>query len=780
MNAHIRKSDGAPQELRAHCRAVSGLAADSLAPLGLAATGAVAGLLHDMGKATRAFQAYLADSFAHPERRGCGSVPHAPVGAIFAYERWFQRDPMPALAAQIVSMAVYGHHASLPDCLNEAGESPYLSYFSPEGKRGLFYGEAVENYLREVAPPDELDALFARAQAEIGAVFARLEADDRAHPLGMVARTVLSAVVDADRWDSACFERGADPFAPTERTPDWAALLRRLEGYMAETFTEKSDLNDIRARISRDCLACADLGPGIFTLTVPTGGGKTFSTLRYALAHAAAADMRRVFYVIPFNTILDQNAADIRAALGDYEGILEHHSGVVWDDEAEEAEYRLLTERWDSPIVLTSMVQFLNAIYRKENTDARRMRALAHSVLIFDEIQALPGKCTRLFESAVRFLVRFCGCTVVLCTATQPRLELPAREMIGDVGDLFSKMRRVHYVDEARPAVTNAEAAEKLAGLMGRHGSVLAVVNTKAAAREIHLLVKEALAGRAACYHLSTNMCPAHRIAILDEVKARTKKGARKPTFLISTALIEAGINVSFPAVVRSLAGLASVIQAAGRCNRNAEDATGTVYLWKLGDEKLDKLPEIRAGQALSDAYLEHFGESADRIADPDVISLYFDDERKKFEKDLSYPYPDWNTNLRDMLAGNEKCVRAARDAGTGTLSRVVFRQSFRTAGEAFNVIDQNTRPILVPYGEGASIIADLLGGHDMEDEIRLIRRAQRFSVNVYENVYRALSDSGALYPVGDTGIVALRSEFYDAESGLQVEPGAMELLDID
>jgi CRISPR-associated endonuclease/helicase Cas3 len=406
------------------------------------------------------------------------------------------------------------------------------------------------------------------------------------------------------------------------------------------------------------------------------------------------------------------------------------------------------------------------------------MRALAHSVLIFDEIQALPKRCTRLFENAIRFLVRFCGCTVVLCTATQPRLNLAAQEMIGDVGDLFRKMRRVRYFNETRPEVTYAEAAEKLVGLVDKHESVLAVVNTKDAARQIYQLVKEALAGKAACYHLSTNMCPAHRLAILDEVKARTHKDARKPTFLISTALIEAGINVSFPAVVRSLAGLGSVIQAAGRCNRNAEAETGTVYLWRLAEENLSKLPEIHDGQALSDTYLQKYADCVDRIADPDVIAKYFEDEREKSEKELPFPYPKWNSNLCDLLGKNGKCANEAKSRKNGVLDRLAIAPSFRTAGEVFNVINQNTRALLVPYGgEGKKLIADILGAHDMKEEIRLIRRAQHFSVNAYEHSFNALEKKGALYPLGDTGIVALREEFYGAESGLQVEPAEMELM---
>jgi len=783
MIAHIRKSDKAEQRLGAHCRAASEFARRSLQPIGLGATGALAGLLHDMGKATAAFQAYLREPAAHPDRKPADSPAHAPIGAAFACEQWFNGDEGRKRTAQIVSMAVFGHHAGLPDCLDIHGKSPYLLHFDPAGREKLHYSEAVDNYLREVAGSDELNLLFERVCGEMRAAEEKLDSDagERAFQLGMLARTVLSAVVDADRWDSARFERGDDSAEPDAPLPDWSALLKKLEAHLG-SLPRRNAIDDLRADISMQCLRCGRLSPGIFALTVPTGGGKTFSTLRFSLEHILSNEMRRVFYVIPFNTILDQNADDIREALDQYDGILEHHSGVVWDDEEDESEYRRLTERWDMDIVFTSMVQFLNALFRKENTDARRMRALMHSVLIFDEVQALPKKCTGLFEKAIRFLVRFYGCTVVLCTATQPRFELPAVEMIGDVPRLFSDMhrvRRIHYVDRSRAAISNAEAAEKIVELMDRHGSVLLVVNTKPVARAVYSLAKKALAGKAATFHLSTNMCAAHRLDILAEVKARTGSGSRKPTLLISTQLIEAGINVSFPAVVRSLAGLSSINQAAGRCNRNAEDELGTVYLWKLSEEKLTSLAEILAERELADAYLRHFEDQIDRIGDPDVLALYFGDERREFSGALSYPHIDWNTNLCEMLSENGKCKGAAEEAHTGMSQKLCLKQSFRKAGETFEVIDQKTRPVVVPYGEGKEIIAALFGAHDMKEEIRLMRRAQRFSVNVYEHEYRALEDRHALYPVGETGIVALREEFYSAEIGLVLDPAGMELLNI-
>lgn len=227
-------------------------------------------------------------------------------------------------------------------------------------------------------------------------------------------------------------------------------------------------------------------------LTVPTGGGKTLSSLRFALGHAARG-MERIFYVIPFNTILDQNARDIREALDGYDGILEHHGNVVVEDEGERMHYRRLTERWDSRIILTSMVQFLNALYRRENTNARRMHRLTRSVIVFDEIQALPRRCKVLFERAVNFLVLNCGCTVLLCTATQMEFDnivMPnGNELMGDekeLSRLYDALTRVRWNPELRAGLTNADAARKLQNLMRSHGSVLAIVNTKAVAWDVY------------------------------------------------------------------------------------------------------------------------------------------------------------------------------------------------------------------------------------------------------------------------------------------------------
>ena len=404
----------------------------------------------------------------------------------------------------------------------------------------------------------------------------------------MLTRLLLSILIDADRYDSTCFEYGI-PSVYIEQQPDWAALLLRFDDFRRRELDTSGDIGRIRAAVSDQCFKHAAENSGVYTLSVPTGGGKTFSSLRYALKHASLYNKRRIFYIIPYNTILDQNAQDIRHALSDYPSILEHHCDVVTLSQNEAETHHRLTERWNSDIILTSLVQFLNACFGASNTDARRLHSLTDSVLIFDEIQSLPAHCKTLFERTITFLSVCCGATVVLCTATQPQLELscPSAELMSDYDGLFRDMRRVSYIPQLDRPMHNSEAAAKLAEMLKSH-SVLTIVNTKPAAHDIYTktaamlsesgmrpvfadisstpeqlsaLARQNGPADILCIHLSTSLCPAHRKLLLRWVKLWLREKAR--VFCISTSLIEAGINVSFPVVVRSLAGLPSIVQAA-------------------------------------------------------------------------------------------------------------------------------------------------------------------------------------------------------------------------
>lgn len=770
-------------------------------PLGLEKTAALIGLMHDMGKATRAFAQYLRAP-ATAAGRPASPHTHAPVGAAYAYERWFQKENERSrrLTAQCISLCIFGHHAGLCDCLDSTGKSPYADAMKRE-MSNRHYGEATAAFLRSVASADELDALYESACAEVNA-FVCASADaaprERRFRQGMLCRLLLSILVDADRWDAACFEYGRDALAE-EPVPDWQRLLNTFDAYRAAHLTGTGPIDRIRASIAEDCFARAADAPGIVTLTVPTGGGKTFSSLRYALKHAAVHRHRRIFYIIPYNTILDQNARDIRAALGDDASILEHHANVVVEPvggktrEEAEAQYRQLTERWDSGIILTSLVQFLNACYTSSNTDARRMHRLTNAILIFDEVQSLPRHCKTLFEWAIGFLSACCGCTVVLCTATQPRLELSRKptELMPNVDERYEQLRRVRYVPELDGGRTYASAALKIARL-AQASSVLTVVNTRRAAYSLYALTRASLAerdvrfaevdaavpdarlaaavqaipaGHVLCVYLSTLLCPAHRKGLIAWIKAFLKAGRRVLCF--STSLIEAGVNVSFPVVIRSLAGLPSIVQAAGRANRSMEYAEGLVYVWDFHEEELHCLKDVQQGANITRALLsvEGFADSMDM---PDSLKCYFDREEDYVRGEKDYPCREAGGSLTELLSDNTARRTAAK--GYRSTSTLVLRQSFREAGTRFEVIPQRSRAVIVPYREGRSIIEALRAAHDMQETIRLLRAAQAYTVALYDDQYRRLEQAGALLPVGESGAVALAEGYYDAQAGVRVD----------
>lgn len=777
--AHADQKTGRTQDLKKHAENTALLCRRFAEPLGLAQTAQLIALVHDMGKGTAAFQAYLRDD----EKRK--THPHAPAGAIFAYEHWFSGNKAQRRAAQIIALCVYGHHAGLMDCVNESAEPAFIQNMQRD-THDLYYEEAVKYFLENVASLQTLDGLFDGACEELEKF--RTKGKKGAFYNGLTARLLLSMLVDADRYDAACFEYGEDALAqPPE--PAWDELLGRLEAYADAHFTLSTPIDQIRAEIAARCGEASEGAPGVYRLTVPTGGGKTLSSLRFALRQAAHG-MERIFYVIPFNTILDQNARDIRKALDGYEGILEHHGNVVVEDEGERMQHRRLTERWDSPIILTSMVQFLNALYRCENTNARRMHRLTRSVIIFDEIQALPRKCKGLFERAVNFLALNCGCTVLLCTATQMKFEkivMPEQnELMGDKGELarlYDALVRVRWIPELCEGLTNAEAAHKLEGLMRSYGSVLTIVNTKAAAWDVYqqtvdLLKEQGMrpvsidcgldkaavirqAGEAEqsavlCVYLSTLLCPKHRLAYIDFMKAWLEGGGR--TFCVSTALIEAGINISFPAVVRSLAGIPSIVQAGGRCNRNMERERGDVYIWAFKEEVLRNLQEIENAQSCTLKLYHEKLNDFEALCKPIGIQEYFSHEQCYTQKTERYPCK--GGTLVDLLGENSTFAN-------GTADQFPLKQAFRTAGGIFRVIDEDTRAVLVPYGEGKDIISDLLSQSGIKQRALLLARAQQYSVNVYDSMLRQLEREGAVYDVGDTGVVALKPEYYDVQRGL-------------
>lgn len=810
--AHVRK-DGKEQSLIIHLTESSQLAEGFAAKVGLPEIGKMMGLLHDFGKASKEFQEYLRsatgrtnpdeDEYVDYEAKK-GKIDHSTAGAQLIFEKLASRGQEGKILAQFLALAIASHHSGLIDCLTPSGDNKFGERIKKEDEK---------THLAEARGklPDierQLDEILARPieQRFVEKLKRMREPNDSSATLpfkhGLLARFLLSCLLEADRLNTADFEHPENEVSRNYgKYVPWDTLIERLETRYAE-YAQKTaqmqpgralEVNQLRAQVAQACLEAATKPKGIYQLTVPTGGGKTEASLRFALHHARAHGMERVFYIVPYITIIDQNADKLRKILEkeDERGkvVLEHHSNFVPAEDTRKR-HNLLAENWDAPIVFTTQVQFLEALFGYGTRDARRMHQMANSVIIFDEVQTIPIRITHMFTAALRFLTHDCGATVVLCTATQPPLDKlpseyrkltiePEYKIIKDEPALFKQLKRVEVHDERKPGgLTNAEIADLAERALEEKGSVLIVVNTRASAKALYEKIKERQLG-AAVYHLSTNMCPAHRMDKLDEIRDKLKK--KEPVICVSTQLIEAGVDIDFGAVIRSLAGLDSIAQAAGRCNREGmrEDG-GSVWVVNPQEENLDQLKDIQIGREHAQRVLDDFrdapnGFGNDRIG-LDAVRAYYNFYYRSQQDQMNYPVGanssvGRNDDLFNLLSVNELSTKAYKAAHQDAPPDILLRQSFRTANGEFRVIDSPTRGVIVPYKEGGQIITELCGAFGLEKKGKLLKQAQRYSVNLFDHQLNQLLQVGAIQEVQEAGIYYLNEQYYSDEFGWSDEP---------
>ena len=795
--AHINPVNSKKQSVKEHLDNVSRLSMEYGAKISLEATGKLIGILHDMGKETKKFDAYIKYSSEHPKDKSLrGSINHSTAGAKYIYDTFYKsKDLYDQLTAQLMSIAVCSHHGGLIDCLDLSGKDVFTSKMTTD--KEIFYDEALQNYMLECLDREQVQELFYKAKSEIKEALTQIrQIDDRAEfgqfAIGLIEKYMFSCVVDADRYDTYSFMEGKEPPAEINRTILWNELSDKLESAL-ETYPQKTKIDVLRADISLACKKFAVNKPGIYQLSVPTGGGKTLSSLRYALEHAKIFHKDRIFYIIPFTTIIDQNAREIKNILCRDDVILEHHSNLILDNENED--YKLLTERWDSPIILTTMVQFLDTLFSGGTQNVRRMHNFANSIFIFDEIQAIPIKCINMFNSAINFLAKICHATIILCTATQPLLSSPKIHMPlklsknpNMISDMYGKLggfKRVELVDKKIVGGYSAAALKEFVLEIMKHvESVLVVFNTKNAAKEVfNELQKENTQlpkeQQYLIFHLSTNMCPSHRMKILEEMRVNLRK---QRVICVSTQLIEAGVNISFGCVVRSLAGLDSIAQAAGRCNRHGERSCSNVYIVNVQGENISKLVDIKKGQECTLRVLEEFRENPAEF-DQELLSQKAMDRYYKYYfynrlNDMDYILPKTNSDktMYDLLAGNQK-VSEMFCSRNGYKPKLLLKQSFKTAGNNFQVINQNTTGVVVPYGEGKELIANINGDCDLNELKQYLKKAQQFSVNLFETDKRKLEERKGIVELKNGGVLALKEGFYRDDLGVTVEDVPMEFL---
>lgn len=737
------------------------------------------GLLHDIGKNTKKFNQYLLDMTENINSHKKGEVDHSTAGGQYVFNMNPGKSEIYRVTGELMAYAIFSHHG-LIDMVDESGKEVFILRTE---KSDIGYEEALENS-RELLNRFDTADIFNKAADEIKAVIAIINdtakkcngnRDTAFFMLGCLQRLVCSILIDGDRTDTAEFMSDVSLRKIIDYDSLWKSYENKLNEHLAK-FKGTDKISLLRGQMSKECYDFAAKEGGIYCLPIPTGGGKTLASLRYALEHCKKYNKKRIIYVAPYLSILEQNASEIKAILKDEENILEHHSNIVFEDDKQTAgHYKYLTDLWTSPVILTSMVRLLEVMFSGDTTNVRRFNRLANSVVIFDEIQSLPVRIINLFNQTANFLSKVCNATIILCSATQPLLgEAGERilygspvNMISDVNYVSDAFRRVRIIDKTRPEkYTTEELADFV--LEKADDNMLVILNTKGAVRE---LCRELESRKTdyEIYQLTTYMCPQHRNQIIREIKDRI---GNTRLICVSTQLIEAGVDISFNNVIRSLAGLDSVIQAAGRCNRHGNADLRFVYIINYAKEKVESLEDISRGQdcmgELLFEYKKKYDEyGMDYLLSNEAIENYYQKYFYKRKQDMYYNVDGAEIkNLFQALSVHPMHKNHKRQWGT------VMSQAYRFAGKSFAAIDSNTIGVIVPYKEGAEKLKKLLDSKDFREQRQLLKELQRYTVNVYgsDKVLSDLKSRRAVTAIFDESIYVLSEGFYDNEKGLSSE----------
>ncbi len=669
-----------------------------------------AGMLHDLGKADNGFQAYLCreNGLDDSDYDGAGRVNHSSAGSALAVEKLGK-------SGQILAYLLAGHHAGLPDWYSSETGNAALPVRLEEGEKNLerirIYAESKLTELKSAVPPER----FRKAEY-----------------YHLWIRMLYSCLVDADFLDTETF---MNDVASRDRTG--FAGLKELK-LLFDTVMDrkvadapKTEVNAIRQEILSACRNAAQQASGLFSLTVPTGGGKTLSSMAFALGHAVKNNKERIIYVIPYTSIIEQTAGIFREIFGD-ENVIEHHSNL--DPEKETQRSRLASENWDAPIIVTTNVRFFESLYSARSSSCRKLHNIVNSIIILDEAQLIPPTLLDPCVDVMNQLVGNYSVTMVLSTATQPALPKidKATEIIPEDLRLYDRLKRTEY---SFPDLQKPTDWTSLAQELQKYDQVLCVVNTRRDCYDLFMLMP------GGTIHLSALMCGAHRSKIITEIKEKLHNN--QPIRVISTQLVEAGVDIDFPVVYRALAGLDSIAQAAGRCNREGKLHLGQVKVFmppKAAPRGLLLKGEQKTRELISTG-----------AADPqrqETFTHYF----KLFYGSLN----DTGGKFKDLLV---------KDANPN----LYFQ--FRTAGNDFKMIDDNAQmPVIVRYGDSEKWL----------DQVKIIgptrdnmRKLQRFTVNLSKYIATSMLADGRLEEVNKKmapGIIAQCSmKLYDATVGLDV-----------
>lgn len=749
------------QTVETHCKNTAKLAQECLCSVGLGNTAYLAGLLHDCGKFTQSFSEYVCREGNGVDVKRC-PANHTFAGVKFLLDNYYQKNGAGGsfvnnVTCEILCYVIGSHHGLL-DFIDDDKKSALLSI---QNKRNICYKEAVVNMHTYLASKDEIDKLYRAALEEVRVYLDNFKSISRdveelTFYIGLMCRMVLSAVIEGDRTDIAAFIGCVDK-TDMSVSCDWntvsSVVEKEVDNFLGDTEAEKT-----RKIIADRCYDGAVKSPGIYRLNIPVNGGRTLASLRYALRHSCLFNKKRIIYVMPLLSDIEQNVAVIKKLVQDDSIVFEHHSNVVEASEGEAFDKReFLLETWNAPIIVTTLVQMLNTMFKDRLMFVRRFRSLCDSIIIFDDVQTVPLKLLSLFNLMCNFLSKACNCTIILCSDVQPNLGKIKHAITKDISDLIvldkdilKHLQRTVLVDLGMMDIPGVIAFGKK--ILQEQQSLLIICNTKAETSDIY----EGLAVEGVeKFYLSANMCREHRKVVVQDIKDKLLK--KKRLVCVSTQAIEAGGDISFASVIRLKAGMDSIIRATGYCNRHEEfDGKAPVYIVDLIGENLAMLPDIKnAKNATTSLFVERGlnPELHDLMSEP-AIDFYYTRLYKMYA--LKAGYHDFyckkgNFYILDKLSANSRlCVYN---------KSFLLSQAFRTAGRAFEVFEFETQDVLVPYKEGKNIIADLCSERARRDfnyAKERLKIARGYTVGLYGYQIDKLAKIGVLKENRELGLYVL------------------------
>lgn len=779
MTAHISEDGQREESVAEHTQKTTFLCKEKGARCGLSQIMSLCGILHDLGKNKQTFENYLhADENAKQKLKG--TIAHASTGAKYMYDMYHDGSGNTKVLAELISYAIAAHHGMF-DCV----DVEHRDLFSKKVRNVDGYDEAYQNAREDYLDGYDLDAIFTGASNEFGLVWEKVKgillrlkplmisryhvaAKERLSEckfflLSCLQRLMLSILIDSDWEATSDFMDDIDPLSksPTFHSKEIfekasenfkVYMKKKQHSSVVSTLTVKErTIVDARNSLQEECRRFAGHPAGIYCLPIPTGGGKTLSSLAYALEFCRLhSEVERIIYVSSFISITEQNAQVFRDAIGNREWVLEHHSSVVKNEAAEGEDYRnsVLSRydiNWEEPFVCTTFVQFMNTLFSDKSASVRRMHRLVNSVVIIDEVQSMPLKCVHTFNYMINFLSAVCNTNVILCTATQPTLEeaecpicySEPKYMIDHAVDWFSIFDRVKInTPKMGQKYTLESLGNEIAGQTEAYRSILVVLNTKSAVRKLYDILKE---GNVNAEYLTTNLCAEHRSDKLKAIREILEKG-QNPLVVVSTNLIEAGVDISFECVYRSMAGLDSLAQTAGRCNRNGEMEYGSLYFIMLEGENTGSMEELQQNVRVTESLIREYRSNprSDSLLWPEWMDEYYKNIYFYASDKMNFPIEELDTNILELLS------RGFYPGEKGNM----MNQAYKTAGKAYRVIEDHSFGVIVPYKKGEKIIASIQESSYTIDIKNYIRQAQRYTVNVRGSQLKKLE--GLIQPVSD------------------------------